>query len=336
MSRNIIYFVVFVISITSCIKNTPINKSEIIGEFNGESIYAVEVDKLIQQELFDQLNQIYAIKSKAFDAYIDLRLLQHEAKSRNLNADDYAEQYALHKMQRVGIDSLYEQYQLNQRVKFHGLNMSVVDKESLEENVKLKYNLKAFIIRDLLDSLKKSTDVKKYVYPPKSPNIDLSGQLVYVRGNKDSKVTFFTISDFDCNKCIESQPLFDSLYVKYKDRVKFGYINFSATPTLAQLACNAANEQGVFWSYHDSLYNQKCFIDSVIVYNIAKEMNLDIDQFKKDLLDPKAAEMINGTINELVEKGIFATPTVLINKRLIYNSASFDEISHLIEEELGE
>ena len=151
----------------------------------------------------------------------------------------------------------------------------------------------------------------------------------------NSNVSLYLISDFDCNKCIESHSLYDSIYWAYKDKVKFGYINFSAAPTLAQLACNAANEQGKFWQYHDSLYTKKQFIDSLTVYNLAVSIGLNIEQFENDLLSPSAANIINETIESLVHKGIFATPTVIVNQRMIYNSSSFSEISYLIEQELA-
>jgi len=48
-----------------------------------------------------------------------------------------------------------------------------------------------------------------------------------------------------------------------------------------------------------------------------------------------AADKINETINKLVEMGIYATPTIIVNGRLIYNSNSYNEISHLIELELN-
>lgn len=330
-----VFYLIICFSLISCMNKNTGNKREVIGKINGEEIYASEIDKLIKQELFDQLNQIYNIRNKAFDAYINTKVLQKEAELYNLTFDEYSKKYVLQKIQTVGVDSLYNQYKLDQRVRLHGLNISRMDKNSLEEKLSSEYYLKSLIIQTLIDSLKQNVKIEKYIFPPKSPTIDLSDLLSYSRGKEDSKVTVTIISDFDCNKCIETHPLFDSLYFKYSNEVKFTYINFSATPTLAQLACNAAHEQGKFWTYHDSLYHQRKFIDSLTVYNLARQIGLDIPKFTKDLLNPQAAHRINETIHKLVQKGIFATPTVIVNKRFIYNSNSFEEISYLIEKELN-
>ncbi len=324
------YLLLIIITVTSCNKK----KSRVIGKIGDEIIYASEVDKLAQQELFDQLNQVYGIKSKAFDAYVDLKLLKNEAKKQNLSVDDFADNFVSQQIVKFGFDSLCQKYMISHRIKLHGMNLGTTEKGSLDDSIRVTYSLRAVVIQDLLDSLKRTIKIERYVYPPKSPNIKLDNLLAYYRGNQNSKVTFYTISDFDCSRCIESHGLYDSIYQKYKDKVRFGYINFSSTPTLAQLACDAADKQDRFWEYHDSLYNQENFIDSAIVYGIAKHMDLDIERFQKDLLDKNVADKLSSTIDNLVEKGIYATPTIVVNNRLIYNSASYEEISYLIEEEL--
>ena len=61
----------------------------------------------------------------------------------------------------IGVDSLYRKYNLNARLNFHALEMSVTNEGSLEESVNLKYNIKACIVNDLLDSLKSKNYIRK-------------------------------------------------------------------------------------------------------------------------------------------------------------------------------
>lgn len=318
----------------SCSNRTNRGQSEVIAQVNGEEIHSSQVDKLIQQELYDELNRIHSIKNKALNTYIDLKILQQQAEKENLSTDEYSDKYVKRKIEAFGVDSLYNLYKLGGRLRIHGQGISTADKDTLGENLTLKYNLRVCIVQELIDSLKKDSKISKYLYPPKNPTIELTDLLVFYRGKSDAKVTVYIVSDFDCHKCIESHSMYDSLYINYKENVKFGYINFSTIPTLAQIAACAANKQGVFWEYHDLLYNHKEFIDSVAVYNIAKQMNLDVNKFQNDLKDVRISDEIDKTIQKLVERGLFATPTVIVNNRLIYDSNSYDEISHLIEMEL--
>ena len=54
------------------------------------------------------------------------------------------------------------------------------------------------------------------------------------------------------------------------------------------------------------------------------------DMHSKDIIGEIAQ-----TINKLVEMGIFATPTIIVNKKIIYESNSYNEISNLLEMELN-
>ena len=128
--------------------------------------------------------------------------------------------------------------------------------------------------------------------------------------------------------------LYDSIYHIYKDKVRFGYIHYSAIPTLGEIASDAAHEQGHFWEFHDSLYTYKGYIDSSAVYNIAKKI-LNMETFRKDIESIERKNKIEKTINQLTLAGVYATPTVIINGRLIINSDSPKEICHLIDDELN-
>lgn len=76
------------------------------------------------------------------------------------------------------------------------------------------YRLKGFIIDNLLDSLKQNKRIVQYIYPPKSPSIDLSNLHTYYRGNLQSKVSIIIISDFDCESCINAHNLYETIYQK--------------------------------------------------------------------------------------------------------------------------
>ncbi|MEG0463074.1 thioredoxin domain-containing protein [Bacteroides sp.] len=310
-------------------------KAIIIAEIDGQAISENELNTLIKQELFDELTRIYEIKKKALEQLINVKLIQAIANEKQMSYQQFIDYYTENKMKNCGIDSLLKQYKISTILQLRDTNMYTVPTHSPTAEFPRYYQLKGAIMSELLDSLKKGKDIKQYLYPPKSPSIDLSKLHTYYRGNQKSDVTFITISDFDCESCIHSHRLYDSIYNKYKDRVKFGYIHYSAMPTLGQIASDAADNQGKFWSFHDSLYVHKGYIDSSAIFNIAKSIGLNIDQFKKDIKRQDRKSKIESTINQLVLNGVYATPTIMINGRLIVDSNSKKEICHLIDEELA-
>ena len=80
MKKCILFFVI--LFIFSCKENKDSIKNEIVATVNGHEILSVEIDKLIQQELFDELNKIYSIRNKALNTSIGLFLLNAEAKKK--------------------------------------------------------------------------------------------------------------------------------------------------------------------------------------------------------------------------------------------------------------
>lgn len=59
------------------------NDREIIAELGEEVLYTDELNTIIKQELFDELNKIYEIKKKAVEQLINVKLLQKEADKNN-------------------------------------------------------------------------------------------------------------------------------------------------------------------------------------------------------------------------------------------------------------
>lgn len=335
--KQLLYFILIIIFFTYCDsqrKSTYIEK-EVIAELDGEAIYSSEVNLIIKQELYDELSRIYETRKKALEQLINVKLLQKEADKKQMTYQQYIDEYTDIQIKQFGMDSLLKRYNMQTITELHANNIYNVKVDSPTGKVTQIFHLKGVIVDNLLDSLKKDKKIVQYLYPPKSPSIDLKNLHTYYRGNLQSKVSVITISDFDCDACIKAHPLYNSIYQEYKDKVKFGYIHYSATPTFAQIASDAANKQNRFWEFHDSLYTHKGYIDSISVYNIANNLSMDINKFKKDMENNERMSSIENTINQLVLLGVYATPTLIINGRLIIDSDSRIEICHLIDEELS-
>ncbi|MDY7255159.1 thioredoxin domain-containing protein [Bacteroides sp. A1-P5] len=316
-------------------QNSKYTEKDIVAEFDGETIYANEINTIIKQELYDELCRIHEIKKKALEQLINVKLLQKEADKKQMTYQEYIDDYANTQIKKFGIDSLLKQYRLESITEFRGKSIYSVAVNSPTGKVTRDFHLKGAIVDELLDSLKRDKKIVQYLYPPKSPSINLNNLHAYYRGDLQSEVSVTIISDFDCESCIKAHPLYNSIYEDYKEKVKFGYIHYSTMPTFAEIASDAANKQNRFWEFQDSLYAYKGYIDSTAVFKIAHNMSIDINKFQKDIASNDGKKAIENTINQLVLLGVYATPTLIINGRLIVDSNSKEEICHLIDEELS-
>jgi protein-disulfide isomerase len=101
----------------------------------------------------------------------------------------------------------------------------------------------------------------------------------------------------------------------------------------AATAALAANEQEKFWEFHHKLFeNYKALNDSKI-QEIAKELDLDMGKFNKDMNSPKIAKLINRDLKNARQVGVRGTPAIFVNgKRL--KKRDLSGFSEMIETEL--
>ena len=97
------------------------------------------------------------------------------------------------------IDSLISVYGISSLQTIIGTSMAYLDNSNHEGRIAQRNALEAILKTQLLDSLKRNnTEISKYIYPPKSASLNLSGLPIYYRGNPNSKVTMVIASDFEC------------------------------------------------------------------------------------------------------------------------------------------
>jgi protein-disulfide isomerase len=104
---------------------------------------------------------------------------------------------------------------------------------------------------------------------------------------------------------------------KYPQQVKLIFLSFPLTnhrfAKKAAIAAFAAKKQGKFWEYHDRLFENIESVNDQKLLDIAREIGLDMERFKKDLNDLKIVARINQDIRLGHYLGVRATPTVFIN-----------------------
>lgn len=319
----------------SCNQKKGKHKGDIIAEINGVEISSSELDKLVQQELFDELNRIYNIRDLALTELIKNKILEQEAMRHNKSVPDFLRTYTDSVINHYSYDSLVIKYKLNTpSVMIYKTSMVQIPPDTYEGRLNQRSKLEYIVQSQLIDSLINKSKVKRFLYPPKSPNINMEKQAISYRGNTGSDVTLYLISDFDCGKCIELHPVYDSIYNKYKDKVRFGYVNYSGTASPLIIASEAINNQGKFWEFYSTVFKINTMIDSVRIFNIADSLRLDMNKFTTDFNSKYIVNKITENFNTIEAAGIYATPTIIVNGRLLFNSSSYDEIARLIDIEL--
>lgn len=174
---------------------------------------------------------------------------------------------------------------------------------------------------------------------------DLKEQEVVVRdegynakGTDQPKVTLVEFSDFECPACKATASVLDQLADKYGDNLRFVYQHYPlpqhSYSRLAAQAAESAGTQGKFWEMHDALFASQDSLSKERILEIADQIGLDVDAFKKDISGNNHKEDILRDMAEANRLGITGTPTIYINNVLYTGSRDLDTMSNVIEIEI--
>lgn len=146
-----------------------------------------------------------------------------------------------------------------------------------------------------------------------------------VTGSDSSGVILVEYGDYQCPYCEAYYPTIKAATEEYKDRIKFQFSHFPLTNIhqnafASARAAEAAAMQNKFWEMHDALYessnNQvwtKASNPNPYFEQYAKQIGLNVTQFKKDFASSRVNDVINADMAEGTRLGITGTPTFFIN-----------------------
>lgn len=168
------------------------------------------------------------------------------------------------------------------------------------------------------------------------------------RVDKDSKNILVEYSDLQCPSCKNAHEVLKTIEASgsadfdISKKVTFVFRYFPLyqihdKANIAAYAAEAAGIQGKFWEMADLLFeNQQSWSTSndpqkEYFLNYAKELNLDINQFKKDSESSGVKNRVTEDLREAEQIGVNSTPTFFLNgKKVEVNS--FDEFKKMLKE----
>jgi protein-disulfide isomerase len=140
----------------------------------------------------------------------------------------------------------------------------------------------------------------------------------HASGNNGAFVTLVEYGDFQCPNCKDAYPVIKEVQKREGDKLRFVFRNFPlssihAYATHASYAAEAAGKQGKFWEMHDMLFENQNALEDDDLISYAKVLNLDIEQFKKDIASEEIAKKVREDFVGGAKSGVNGTPTLFIN-----------------------
>lgn len=137
-------------------------------------------------------------------------------------------------------------------------------------------------------------------------------------GNPNAKLVIVEFTEFQCPYCARIAPILDSIVRANPDKIRLVYkhfpLSFHKEAPAAGAAAIAAQKQGKFWEYRWALAPYYSSLNDSTFIAVAKQVGLDVEQFKKDMvLDIEKRAIIDRDMKLGMEVGVQGTPNFYIN-----------------------
>lgn len=100
-------------------------------------------------------------------------------------------------------------------------------------------------------------------------------------------------------------------------------------------AAQCANEQGKFWEYHDSVFNNQKALSDEDLKKYATDLGLDMEKFNACYSAGKFRVDVQKDFAEGQALGVTGTPAFFVNGRFLSGAQPFDAFKTVIDQELG-
>jgi protein-disulfide isomerase len=160
------------------------------------------------------------------------------------------------------------------------------------------------------------------------------------RGPSTAPLSLVEFSDFECPFCAQTAPIVQQLVEAYPTQVRLAFKNYPLPrhkeSPLAHEAALAAGGQGKFWEMHNALFTgqDKLTRDDLIAK--AKQLNLDVPRFIKDLDSHRFKSQVDADRREGNRLGVDGTPFFFINGHAISGAVDLPTFKKLIDAALKE
>jgi len=309
--------------------------AEPVATVGGVTITRADLDVLVAPQIAKLDEQAHQIRRAQLDELIAAKLLDAEAKTRNLSREALEKAEILDKiapLTQADVDA----FVAANRARMPGDPAALMPqiRQYLTEQ-RVGARREAFV-----DELRAKTKVAVLLKPPAvfRATIDLTG--TPARGTADAKVTVVEFSDFHCPFCRRVQPTLTQLLSKYPKDLKLVYkhMPLDQLHPQARRAAEAswcAQQQGKFWEYHDLLYDTGPDGSDATLSTLASRAGLDSSAYQQCMASGKAAAEVQKHVEEGAKYGVNGTPGFFVNGRFLNGAVPLETFVQVIDEELG-
>jgi len=144
-----------------------------------------------------------------------------------------------------------------------------------------------------------------------------------ILGNPSAPITLVEFGDYQCHYCnVFFHNIEEDVLKNYVEtgKVKMIFKDFNIIgpdSVTASHGAHCADDQGMFWEYHDILYNNwtgenNGWASSDNLYRFAQEIGLDMDKWSECMTNSQHSEIILASNQDAKDLGLTGTPSFFV------------------------
>ena len=302
--------------------------------YNNESYQQQTLPPAVQSSLYELEQQYNQQRMDVFNNYVVNRFVREQAEQQNKPFQQLQQELlSVPAPTNLQIEAFYNA----NKARISGTLQQVGGKisEHLSQQAMIEKQ------RALLEQIQTQKGYR--VELPDLPSLRLPINLAGYpsKGNPNAKVTLVEFADYQCPHCKNAGPVVKKLMEKYGEQIRLVFRDFPINPSgisrkIAEAAV-CADQQNMYWPFHELAFSRQSYLKSVTPEMLATELDMDIVALNNCLKSGEAQTRVASSEAEARELGVTSTPSFFVNGRPLPHGHGDlgSEISALIEQELN-
>ena len=283
-----------------------------LATVGGEALRAESVSDRLEVKCEDARRRVYQLEREAVSKAVDARLLEAEARRRNVPAADLLLGEVAAAATPVSDGEVSSFFAANKAEIGGDLESSrAMIVEFLGEQKRLEAE-RAFYAK-----LRAGAVVRLSLPEPEPAAVAVPTQGSPALGGSHPAVTVVEFADFECPACGGMYPQLGEMLKGYGERLRVVYRHFPLSmhphARRAAQAAAAARAQGKFWIYADRLFRNQRALDDASLNRYAAECGLELPRFEQARRSASAGAEVVHDIRDGRRYGVRWTPMFFVN-----------------------
>ncbi|MFE8600437.1 thioredoxin domain-containing protein [Archangium violaceum] len=301
---------------------------------DGQKITFGDLNDRIKDQLSNLDKQKQQLRKQGLEGLVVERLVQAEAKKRNLTEEQLIKAEVDDKIPQPPEAELKKMYEEAKERLPPGTTYEQVKPQIVDF---LSGSKKQERAREFFAELKKNANVQLTLPEPPRERKTVAATGA-AKGPENAPITIVEFSDFQCPYCSRANESVEQVLKAYPNQVRLVFrhfpLDFHQQAPKASEAALCAQDQGKFWEMHDKLFANQKALEVPALKGYAKELSLDTGKFDKCLDSGEKGSIVQADLAEGKKVGVNGTPAFFINGILLSGAQPFDEFKSVIDAEL--